>query len=102
MTIRELEEYGKLAGEYWHIQRNLQQGAGGVDEKRRLKEVNRRLSAISDYILGCSDPLIRELMLHKFIELKSWEEVAMCVGGYNSSGSCRMLVMRYIGRENKK
>lgn len=101
MTLDELNKYGELSGEYWRIQMQLQKG-GGYSERKRLKEVNRRLSIISDYILGCSDPFIRELMIHKFIELNSWEEVAVKVGGYNSAGSCRMLVMRYINRENKK
>ena len=102
MTIRELEEYGKLTGEYWQIERRIQKGEALSDDKRRLKEISKKLSAISDFILGCKDPLIKNCMLHKFIKQKSWEDVASSVGGYNSAGSCRMLVIRYLNRENKK
>ena len=102
MTIKELENYSKLAAEYWQIERRIRIGESLVDDKRRLREVDSRLSDITAFILGCSDPLIKKCMLHKFIELKSWEEVAIIVGGYNSAGSCRMLVIRYLNRENKK
>jgi hypothetical protein len=102
MTIKELENYSKLTAEYWQIERRIQKGNGLDDDKRRLKEVNKRLSVISDFILGCSDPVIKACMIHKFIELKRWEEVAISIGGYNSGDSCRMLVIRYLNRENKK
>lgn len=102
MTFYELGKYGELSGEHWQIQRRIQQGKGQPDDKSRLKQLSRRLVAISDFISDCSDPLVRECMKHKFIEQKSWEEVAMSVGGYNSAGSCRMLVIRYLNRENKK
>lgn len=102
MTIRDLDEYGKLASEHYQVERRIQKGEVSSEERRRFKEIGKKLSAISNFILDCKDPLIKKCMLHKFIELKSWEEVAASVGGYNSAGSCRMLVIRYLNRENRK
>ena len=99
--MMELENYGELTAMHYELQQSLANG-GGVEERRKLKEVNRKLGRISSFILGCNDPLIKELLILRFTRFLSWEEIARRIGGYNSAGSCRMLVIRYINRENKK
>ena len=100
MTIKELEEYGRLTSVYYEFSK-LQLDLEEAD-KKQFKEVKRQLAKISDFILSCKDPLIKRLMVLRFFRFLSWEEIATEVGGYNSAGSCRMLVIRYISRENKK
>ena len=99
MTIKELEEYGKLTALYYEFSESQLELT--ESEKKEFRSVKRKLFKISDFILSCKDPLIKQLMILKFFRFMSWESISKIVGGYNSADSCRMLIIRYINRENK-
>lgn len=101
MTTEELCAYKQLTALHYELEQKVKRG-GSAEDKQKLREVNRRLGKISSFILECSDPLIKQMLILKFTKFLSWEAVAAKVGGYNSADSCRMLVLRYIGRENRK
>ena len=97
MTISELEEYKNLTAIYYELQQSSSE-----ETKAELKRVKRRLAAISDFILSCQDPMIKQLMLLRFTRFLSWDKIAISLGGLNSADGCRMMVYRYINRENRK
>lgn len=100
MLLEELYAYKELTALNYELEQKIKQGDS--DCKPQLREVKQKLGKISDFILGCEDPLIKEIMLLRFTRFMSWESIAAKIGGYNSAGSCRMLVLRYVGRENRK
>ena len=51
---------------------------------------------IQEYILSVPDPQTRVIMILRFIERKSWGEIARRIGGNNTASAVRMRVMRYI------
>ena len=97
MLLEELYAYKQLVALNYELEQQIKQG-GGAYCKQQLKDVKRKLGKISDFILGCSDPLIKEIMILRFTRFMSWESIAAKIGGYNSGGSCRMLVIRYVSR----
>lgn len=102
MTLTELNKYGELAVKYWELNGLVENSAATDDDLQQIKNVDYRLSKINRFIEECPDPFIKEMMIYKFTRMLSWEGVATMVGGYNSAGSCRMLVNRYIAKYNRK
>ena len=101
MTVTELNKYGELAVKYWELKALCGNKEADNDILQQIKNVDYRLSKINSFISGCPDPFIKEMMIYKFTQMLSWESVANKIGGYNSAGSCRMLVNRYIERYNR-
>ncbi len=47
-----------------------------------------------DFITTLDDPFLRQIIIFRFIDGKSWFEVARSVGGNNTADSCRMAFNR--------
>lgn len=57
-----------------------------IAEQRRIEEY---LNSIDDY-------QIRLIMLHRFVDLLRWEQIAAKIGGNNTSDSVKKACYRYI------
>ena len=64
----------------------------------KLAEISYVEREILEYINTIDDSLIRQIMIHRHIELKSWAQVAKEIGG-TTPDSLRMIEKRYL-KEN--
>ena len=62
----------------------------------KLTEISYIEREILGYIGAIDDSLIRQIMTLRHIELKSWVQVAIAVGGGNTADSVRMIHDRYL------
>lgn len=62
-------------------------------------ETSKRIHA---YILDCPDAQTRQIMFLRFVQCKSWGEIARRIGGNNTASAVRMRAIRYIdgGKKN--
>lgn len=51
---------------------------------------------LTSFINGIDDSFLRLVFRYRFIELKTWWQVADAVGGNNTADGCRKAVMRYL------
>lgn len=82
----------------------------GVDIKdyeRRAKRLQRRLSRrvaelmdlleeLNDYLEKIDDSLIRQIIMLRYVEGLTWEQVAAKIGGGNTADSVRMALNRFL------
>lgn len=64
----------------------------------KLAEISYVEREILEYINTIDDSLVRQIMIHRHIELKSWAQVAKEIGG-TTPDSLRMIEKRYL-KEN--
>ena len=62
----------------------------------KLTEISYIEREILEYIGAIDDSLIRQIMTLRHIELKTWVQVALAVGGGNTADSVRMIHDRYL------
>ena len=62
----------------------------------KLVEISFVEREILEYICSIDDSLMRQIMTHRHIELKSWLQVANIIGGNNTADSVRMMHDRYL------
>ncbi len=51
---------------------------------------------VLEYIKGIEDGFMRQIIQYRFLELKSWKEVAASMGGDNTSESVRKAFQRFL------
>ena len=75
-----------------------------VDRKNELEERRKQYTAARNelraYVEAVPDLHVRLIMQLRFLDLKTWQEVADFAGGRNSEASVRMLVKRYLKRDD--
>lgn len=64
-------------------------------EKEAIAEYNR----LTRYICTVEDSLIRQILRYRYIDGKSWLEVANTIGGNNTMDGVRMIAYRYIDKK---
>ena len=69
--------------------------------QKRIDDLSRKLEEIELYIDSIPDSYTRQIFTYKYIEGKSWREVAQKLGGYNSSDSVRMAAKRFFNKKWK-
>jgi hypothetical protein len=70
---------------------------------RQEKEVFEREKAEMEIFLrGIQDTQTRLIFILRFVDLKSWNEVAAHIGGGNTEGSVRMACYRHLKAERHK
>ena len=75
-----------------------------AEQREKIREIiSAKLAEISfvereilEYICSIDDSLMRQIMTHRHIELKSWLQVANAIGGNNTADSVRMAHDRYL------
>ena len=77
-----------------------QRGMALADLERLLDEKYTRCAEeclrIETYISTVEDSLTRQIMELRFVEFLTWDQVAVRIGGGNSSSSVKMRVYRYL------
>lgn len=53
------------------------------------------------WIRGVDDPLVRRILILRYVEGLTWQRVAVRLGG-TSADSCRMMVSRYLSADKKR
>lgn len=71
-----------------------------LEERKKLYEAER--NKLRSYIESVPDLHVRLIMQLRFLDLMSWQEVADFAEGKNSEDSVRMLVKRYLKREERE
>ena len=77
------------------------------DRAIKMEEIRERIRELRDravreeirileYIKGIEDVFIRQIIQYRFLELKSWKEVAASMGGENTSESVRKALQRFM------
>lgn len=64
--------------------------------KKKLFELEKARSKITSYILNIDDCQTRLIFKLRCLDLKSWNDVADCVGGMNSEYSVKKRFYRYL------
>ena len=62
----------------------------------KLVEISFVEREILEYICSIDDSLMRQIMTHRHIELKSWLQVAIAIGGNNTADSVRKMHDRFL------
>lgn len=80
------------------------QGTKGGDLQRLIEEQKRFLEEkkyeIYAYIKELDDPLIRLIIMHRCIDLCTWDQVAERIGGSNTAESLRKMFDRHFEKES--
>ena len=79
-----------------------------AEQREKIREIiSAKLAEISfvereilEYICSIDDSLMRQIMTHRHIELKSWLQVANAIGGNNTADSVRKMHDRFL-QDNK-
>lgn len=77
-----------------------------AEQKSLIQEKIRKCiylqNRILRYINSIDDSLIRQILTERYIELKSWRQIAFIVGGGNTEESVRKIHDRFIKRQKAK
>lgn len=96
--------------EYPYISRNIKiTGVDIQDYERKAKRLKRKLSRrveelldlleeINEYIESIDDSLIRQIIILRYINGLTWDQVAAHIGGGNTADSVRMALNRFLKR----
>ncbi len=78
--VKDLEKYQKLLKEDKAVRDKAQ---------KELRKLNR-------FIISCPDPVIRSIIINRYIKGLSWTAVAMKIGGNVTDDNCRKMLTRYL------
>ena len=73
------------------------QGIIDANIKRCFYELNR----LNRYISSIDDSYIRQIFQYRYVNGLTWQEVADCIGGNNTSVGVRVAHYRYMKKQNK-
>lgn len=62
----------------------------------KLKLAGVEYNRLCRYITGVDDSLMRQILTQRFVEGKSWRQVARAIGGGNTEDSVRQAFHRYM------
>ena len=102
MKREDFYAYYHHQSEHATLKKKSRRGILTTEEKSRMRELDtsqhdERLD-LSIKIGECSDPQTRMMLVMRFLDFRSWAEIAQAMGGGNKSSGCRMRVERYIKR----
>lgn len=63
---------------------------------KAIQEKVEQSKRIHAFILDCPDAQTRQIMFLRFVQCKSWGEIARRIGGNNTASAVRMRAIRYI------
>ena len=64
--------------------------------EQSLKKCLNELNRLNEYIQNVDDPLVKQIMIYRFIEGNSWVKVAFLIGGNNTVDRVKKRVYRYL------
>ncbi|MDQ9806978.1 hypothetical protein RFX75_09195, partial [Acinetobacter baumannii] len=51
---------------------------------------------LNAFINDITDPLLRQILLYRYVDNLKWPQIAARIGGDNTAGSVRKIVDRYL------
>lgn len=69
---------------------------------KRIDQLTHQKAKIEDFIYGIENSLTRQIFELRYIKGKSWERIALELGGGNTADGVRMAQVRYFERIKKK
>lgn len=70
--------------------------------KGKLAEIQVLRHEIEEFINNIDDYFIRSIIEYKWLDLMSWNEVAIAIGGPNTEGSVKMAYHRFLKKSGIK
>lgn len=70
-----------------------------IEEERLNFEIEK--ASLEIYLRRIEDPQIRLIFLLRFVDLKSWTDVAVSIGGNNTEGSVKQACYRYLKEKSR-
>lgn len=84
------------------LKKKSRRGILTQEEKTRMRALDAsqhdERHTLAEMIGKCGDPQTRIMLVMRFLDFRSWAEIAQAMGGGNKSSGCRMRVERYIKR----
>ncbi len=77
-----------------------------IDELKQLI-MTRVLNSILEYaelnkfVNDIDDPLLRQVILYRYVDGLQWRQIAARIGGNNTEDSVRLMVSRYLNSHKK-
>ena len=75
-------------------------GVNIADEKNKLEGIKKgyesKKAKLEAEIYSLDDELIKAILLHRFVDLMSWRDVAQNVGGGNTTDSVKKMCYRFL------
>ena len=96
MTVKELNQYSDLVDQKKFIVLSLKSGVLSAERKKELRQINRKIGAITDYILKCPNPFIKGIMIKRFIQGYTFEKIAAIIGSDNTAKRLEIMLKDYI------
>jgi hypothetical protein len=78
----------------WYIKRKLAQDEA-IDEHERDR-LEKKVERIEEWIDTIDDPIVRDVVVYRFVKGYRWAKVAVLIGGDNTEDGVRMIVTRYL------
>ena len=66
------------------------------DELSEYKRLEKKIARIEKWIDEIDDPLVKDIIVYRFVKGFRWAKVAYLVGGDNTEDGVRMIVTRYL------
>lgn len=66
---------------------------------RKLDELMDEKDRITEYIYSIDDSLIRQILMYRYVNCLSWNQVAFNIGGANTADSVRMSHDRFLKKQ---
>lgn len=64
-----------------------------------LKKCFYELNRLDRYIQSVDDPLLRQIMMYRFVSGYSWRKIAFQIGGNNTPDGLRIKMMRFLRKK---
>lgn len=68
----------------------------------KIQDMAAQKMIIEDYLLGIDDSLLRMILSYRYVDMLSWYDVALKVGGGNTTESVRKISDRYFEKEKDR
>jgi len=62
----------------------------------RIEKLTALVEEVNDYVESIDDSLIRQIIILRYIDGYTWEQVAAHIGGNNTADSVRMMHNRFL------
>lgn len=71
-------------------------------EKIARRKAQIELRKLYNFVADIKDPVVKQIIISRYIEGLSWTATAMKAGGNNTPDTCRMILSRYLSKDKKK
>lgn len=76
--------------------------SAGNEKLKKLATLQAEYIALERYIYSIEDIQLQYIFRLRFINCKSWQSIAMQIGGNNTVDSVKKMVYRYLSKQNER